>query len=70
MYAFGLFSEQRGGLVPHPNWSKETRLMKGEPEEVIRALRKRIIRYVIGGIIALGAGAGVLFAFISHHNLI
>ena len=54
--AFGLYSQQRGGLIPHPNWAKQTRLMLGDPENVAAQLSKRIGKYVIG-VIAFGAAA-------------
>lgn len=46
--AFGLYSQQRGGIIPHPNWAKQTRIMRGDAEGVARQLRSRIIRYTIG----------------------
>ena len=45
---FGLYSQQRGGIVPHPNWAKHTRIMRGDAAAVARQIRKRITRYVIG----------------------
>lgn len=66
VYAVGLFSEARGGLVPHPNWARETRIMKGDAESVLRQLKGRIVKYVIGGILCSAAAAGILFAFISN----
>jgi hypothetical protein len=65
VYAIGLFSESRGGLVPQPNWAKETRIMKGDPDSVLRQLKGRIVRCVVGGILCLTAAAGILIAFTS-----
>lgn len=70
VYAFGLYSEQRGGLIPHPNWAKQTRIMKGEGEDVIRQLGKRITKYIFGGIFSLAAGAAVLFFFLRYFDLV
>lgn len=58
--AFGLYSRQRGGLVPHPNWAKQTRLMRGDAQHVADQLRARMFRYAfaIGGV---GAAASVVF---------
>jgi hypothetical protein len=66
VYVVGLFSESRGGVVPHANWARETRIMKGDADGVLRQLRARIVRYVIGGVLCLAASAGILFAFVSH----
>jgi len=65
VYAIGLYSEARGGIVPHPNWAEITRIMKGDPESILRQLRARIVRYAIGGVVCLGASAGILAAFLS-----
>lgn len=46
--AFGLFSRQRGGIVPHPNWAKQTRLVRGEASTVASQLRNRMIKYSVG----------------------
>ena len=45
--AFGLYSRQRGGLMPHENWSNHTRLMRGDPSKVADQLRKRMVNYTI-----------------------
>ncbi|HEX8410728.1 MAG TPA: hypothetical protein VF883_17830 [Thermoanaerobaculia bacterium] len=52
--AFGLYSRQRGGLIPHENWSKQTRLMRGDPSKVADRLRGRMIKYAIGVLIFSG----------------
>ncbi|MGZ5441241.1 MAG: hypothetical protein ACXW5U_08215 [Thermoanaerobaculia bacterium] len=54
--AFGLYSQQRGGLIPHPNWAKQTRIMRGDAHDVANQLRTRIIKYVIG-IVCFSAAA-------------
>ena len=46
--AFGLYSRQRGGLIPHPNWAKQTRLMRGDASKVADQLRSRMVKYVFG----------------------
>ncbi len=46
--AFGLYVKQRGGLIPHPNWAKQTRIMRGDAHDVANQLRTRIIKYTIG----------------------
>ncbi len=65
VYVVGLFSESRGGIVPHANWAKETRIMKGEPESILGQLKARIVRYAIGGIVFLGVAGGILSAVVS-----
>jgi hypothetical protein len=49
--AFGLYSRERGGLVPHPNWAKQTRLMRGDSSKVAEQLRRRMRNYFIGAIV-------------------
>lgn len=70
VYAHGLFSEQRGGLVPHPNWAKETRILRGDGEEVARKLGRKIRNYAVGGVVCCGIAAGILYAFLNHASLI
>ena len=52
--AFGLYSAARGGLIPHPNWAKQARLMRGDATAVAGQLRTRMIKYVFG-ILIFGA---------------
>lgn len=49
--AFGLYSRERGGLIPHPNWAKHTRLMRGDVSQVAGQLRRRMINYFIVSIV-------------------
>lgn len=58
--AFGLYSQQRGGLIPHPNWAKQSRLMRGDATDVARQLRKRVIKYVIGILVFAAAAYGIV----------
>lgn len=64
--AFGLYSQQRGGLIPHPNWAKHTRIMRGDATDVARQLRNRMIKYVIG-IVVFGAIAYGVFRIYEYH---
>lgn len=52
--AFGLYSRQRGGLIPHPNWARQTRLVRGDAPKVAEQLRSRMIKYFIGVVIFSG----------------
>lgn len=54
--AFGLYSQQRGGIIPYPNWAKQTRVMRGDATAVAKQIRTRITKYVIG-IVVFGAAA-------------
>jgi hypothetical protein len=54
--AFGLYAKERGGIIPHPNWAKQTRIMRGDAHDVAKQLRTRITKYVIG-IVVFGAAA-------------
>jgi hypothetical protein len=65
VYAVGLFSEARGGLVPHANWARETRIMKGDAPSVLKQLDARIVRYFIGGVLFSAAAAGIFLVFVS-----
>ena len=58
--AFGLYSAARGGLIPHPNWAKQARLMRGDATVVAGQLRTRMIKYVFGILIFGGAAFGVV----------
>lgn len=66
VYAVGLYSESRGGIVPDPDWGKITRIMKGDGDSVLQQLGQRIRRYVIGSILAAGAAAALLMMFVSN----
>ncbi|MEO8378319.1 MAG: hypothetical protein ABI779_01525, partial [Acidobacteriota bacterium] len=44
--AFGIFSQQRGGLIPHSSWAHQARVMRGDATDVARQLRNRIIKYI------------------------
>jgi hypothetical protein len=58
--AFGLYSAARGGLIPHPNWAKQARLMRGDATAVAGQLRSRMIKYVFGILIFGGATFGIV----------
>lgn len=58
--AFGLYSRQRGGIIPHPNWAKHTRLMRGDSSRVADQLRSRMIKYFIGVIVISGLVYGIV----------
>ncbi|HEX6641301.1 MAG TPA: hypothetical protein VF215_09315 [Thermoanaerobaculia bacterium] len=57
--AFGLYSVARGGLIPHPNWSRTARLMRGDATTVSDQLGNRIIKYAIGAVIFAAAAFGI-----------
>ena len=62
----GLFSEGKGGIVPHANWARTARIMKGDGGDVQRQLGRRIVRYAVGGVVSAAAAAGILAMFIAH----
>lgn len=64
--AFGLYSSARGGLIPHPNWAKQGRLMRGDANTVAAQLRTRIIKYVFG-ILFFGAAAFGIVKLYEHY---
>jgi hypothetical protein len=58
--AFGLFSQERHGLIPHPNWAKQTKIMRGDATTVASQLRKRMIWYIVGFFCFSGAVYGII----------
>jgi hypothetical protein len=52
----GLYSAERRGIVPHPNWAHLTQLTTGNPAQAARRLRQRAIRYVVFAVLMF-AGA-------------
>lgn len=66
VYVHGLYSELRGGVVPHLNWATETRLLSGDVDEVARKLGRSIRNYAIGGVICCAIAAGILAAFLAQ----
>ncbi len=58
--AFGLYSAARGGLIPHPNWSKQGRLMRGDATAVAGQLKTRMIKYVFGILFCGGVAFGIV----------
>jgi hypothetical protein len=65
--AFGLYSRERGGLIPHPNWAKQTRLMRGDPSKVAGQLRRRMINYFIAAIVCSGVVYAIVWLY--HYQL-
>lgn len=68
--AFGLYSSQRGGLIPHPNWANQTRIMRGDASGVAAQLQKRINRYAIAIVCFLAAAWGIVALYQHHANQI
>ena len=60
---FGLYSQQRGGIIPHSNWGKATRIIRGDAESLIRGLQRRIAWYALFGALFLAAALGILAHF-------
>lgn len=58
--AFGLYSRQRGGLIPHPNWARQTHLMRGDTQKVADRLRSRMVKYSIGAAILSALVYGIV----------
>jgi hypothetical protein len=67
--AFGLYSASRGGLVPHPNWSRTARLMRGDATTVSDQLGNRIIKYAIGAVIFAAATFGIVKLYESRSSV-
>lgn len=58
--AFGLYSRQRGGLIPHPNWARQMRVVQGDSSRVAGQLRGRMIRYFIGVVVCSALVYGIV----------
>jgi hypothetical protein len=58
--AFGLYSRERGGLIPHPDWSKHARITRGGAATVAAALRSRMVRYLVGVVVCSGLIYGIV----------
>ena len=58
---FGLYSRQRGGIVPHRNWAKLANVTIGNGNDVAEKLRKRMWNWSIAALglalVAIGAAA-------------
>lgn len=61
---FGKYSEAQRAIVPDTHdWSKITRVMKGEASDVVRQLGRRIVRRLLVVLISLALAGGALAAF-------
>lgn len=64
---FGQYSASKRAIVPDPNdWSKITRVMKGDPDAIISQLGSSIVRRLLGAVICGGVAAGLIAAFAAH----
>ncbi|HYH06057.1 MAG TPA: hypothetical protein VEK11_03255 [Thermoanaerobaculia bacterium] len=61
--AFGLYSRQRGGLIPHPNWSNQARVMLGNAETVAAKLSARMRKYAIGIVVCGALAYGIVWLY-------
>jgi hypothetical protein len=55
--AFGVYSEERRGIVPDQKWGRHSRIGRGGAEEMAAALRGRMMRYSTGSLFLAGAAA-------------
>ena len=65
IFVVGRHSESKGGIVPDANWAHVTRIMKGDVDVVLRKLGRRIVTYVVVGVLSAAAAAGLLYAYLS-----
>ena len=69
MSVFGEYSEARRAIVADPNdWSKVTRVMKGEPDALVGQLRSRVIGRVAGAVVTAAAAAGLVAAYVASYR--
>lgn len=64
--AFGLYSAARGGIIPHPNWAQQMRIMRGDAGNVANQIRNRIIKYAITIVVFLGIAYGAATLYERH----
>lgn len=63
---FGEYSAAKRAIVGDPNdWSKMTRVLKGEPDAFVAQLGASVVRRLLGTVVCGGAAAGVIAAFVS-----
>ena len=63
---FGQYSAAKRAIVADPaDWSKITRVMKGNAESIVGQLGSSIIRRTIGALVVAALGVGGVVAFIS-----
>ena len=62
----GLYSQDRGGIVAHPNWGKPTRLLLGDATRADAALQSRIRLMIIVALVCTAAAAGLVASFASR----
>lgn len=61
----GLYSQDRGGIVAHPNWGKPTRLLMGDAALARAALRSRITLMIAIALLCAGAAAIFVALFVA-----
>jgi hypothetical protein len=63
---FGHYSADKRAIVADPNdWSKITRVMKGDPDVIAGQLGASVVRRLIGAALTAAAAAGTLAAYVS-----
>ena len=43
----GLYSQSRGGIIPDPNWARQTKVIRGNGEDAVARLGRRARNYTI-----------------------
>jgi len=61
----GLYSQARGGIIPDPNWARQTRVILGDGEAGVVQLGTSARRYFIGAFVFAAMAAGIAWAYIS-----
>jgi hypothetical protein len=61
--AFGVYSAERRGLIPHANWSKQTRIVRGDVAAVSDRLRRRMINCSIGALACSAIVWGIVWFY-------
>lgn len=61
----GLYSEARGGIIPDPNWARQTQVIRGDGEAGVGQLGATAGKYITGALIFGGLAAFVCWAVIT-----
>jgi hypothetical protein len=66
---FGPYSAERRAIVADPrDWSKIVRVMKGDPDAVVRQLGASVVRRLIGTVVFAAIATAVIAMFIAAHG--
>jgi hypothetical protein len=66
---FGQYSASKRAIVTDPHdWSKITRVMKGDADAIVTQLGASIVRRLLGALVCAGAATGLVAAFVANFS--